>query len=64
MLMQISVMFEICIYILLVYHVARLETHTFLLKDVDVLNIEVKTAERKWNNGKKVRGSDGCGSHA
>lgn len=26
-LMQISVMFETCIYILLVYHVARLETH-------------------------------------
>lgn len=63
MLMQISVMFEICIYILLVYHVARLETHTFLQKYVDVLNIEVKTAERKWNKGKKVRGSDGCGSH-
>lgn len=52
MLMQISALFEICIYDLLVYHVARLEMHpSFLLKEVDVLNIESKVPARKWNKG-------------
>lgn len=52
MLMQISAVFEICIYDLLVYHLARLETHTlFLLKEIDVLNIDSKNSERKWNKG-------------
>lgn len=49
MLMQISAAFEICIYILLVYHVAMLEIHTALLqKEDDVLKIDVKIPERKW----------------
>lgn len=43
MLMQISALFEIGIYYLLVYHVARLEMHpSFVLKEVDVLNLESK----------------------